>query len=90
MAGDFKITYKSVEKYKSDNQFIQPKDGFQYIKFNFAFKNTGKSDSYIGEFSCYADGEKCDTAYVDDSASDFLLTKLSAGRKKNGSITFEE
>lgn len=86
---DFRITYKSVKKYKSDNQFIQPKDGFQYLKFNFTFKNTGKSDSYIGDFSCYADGEKCETAYVDDSASDFLLTELSAGRKKTGSITFE-
>lgn len=87
--GDFKITYKSVKKYKSDNQFIQPNDGFQYLKFNFTFKNTGKSDSYIGDFSCYADGEKCKEAYVDDSASDFLLTELSAGRKKTGSITFE-
>lgn len=87
--GDFKITYKSIQKYKSSNRFLQPKKGFQYIKYVFSFKNMGKDDSYIGDFSCYADGEKCDSAFVDDSDSDLLLTKLSAGRKKSGSVLYE-
>lgn len=87
--GDFKITYKSIAKYKSSNQFIQPKKGFQYIKYVFSFKNTGKSDSYVGNFACYADGEQCDSAYVDDSDSSLLLTKLSSGRKKSGSLVYE-
>ena len=86
---DFKITYKSIQEYKSDNQFLQPKKGFQYIKYIFSFENTGKDDSYVGDFSCYADGEKCDSAFVDDSDSSLLLLKLSAGRKKSGSLVYE-
>lgn len=87
--GDFKITYKSVEKYVSKNEFIQPKDGFQYIRFHFVFKNTGDEDSYVGSFDCYADGEKCDEAYVDGTAGDFLLEEVSAGRKVSGCVTYE-
>ncbi len=87
--GDFEITYSSIKKFKSDNEFIQPKKGFQYIKYVFSFKNKGKKDAFVGDFSCYADGEKCDSAYVDDSDSDLLLTELSAGRKKSGSLVYE-
>jgi len=72
--GDFKITYKSIKKYKSDNQFLQPKEGFQYIKYVFSFENTGKKDFFVGNFACYADGEKCDSAYVDNSDSDLLIS----------------
>lgn len=87
--GDFEITFSSIKKFKSKNEFIQPKKGFQYIKYVFSFKNTGKKDTFVGNFSCYADGEKCDSAYVDDSDSDLLLTELSAGRKKSGSLVYE-
>lgn len=87
--GDFKITYKSVGKYKSKNEFIQPEDGYQYIKFSFAFENKGKEDSYIGSFDCYADGEKCEEEYIGEDAGDFLLTKLSAGRKTSGNLFYQ-
>lgn len=87
--GDFEITYKSVGKYKSNNQFIQPKKGFQYIKFDLTFKNTGDTDTMIGSFDCYADGEKCDQEYFSDAGEDFLLKELSGGRKTSGSVVFE-
>ena len=35
--GDFEIAYTGAEKYKSNNQFIQPKDGYKYVKFYFTF-----------------------------------------------------
>lgn len=85
----FKITYKSIQKYKSDNRFLQPKKGFQYIQYKFSFENTGEEDSYIGSFSCYANGEQCESSYVDDSDGDLLLTKLSTGRKKSGTLLYE-
>lgn len=85
----FKITYQSVGKYEAKNQFLEPKDGYQYIKFNFKFVNTGKSDAYIGSFDCYAKGEKCESAYVDGAGGDFLLTKISSGRKVSGSLLYE-
>lgn len=87
--GDFKIVYKSAKKYKSNNQFIQPKSGYQYVKFDFAFKNEGDADSFVGDFACYADGEKCEREYVDESGSDFLVEELSSGRKVSGSLVFE-
>lgn len=87
--GDFEITYKSVGKYKSNNQFIQPKKGFQYIKFDFTFKNVGDTDTLIGSFDCYVDGEKCDQEYVSGEGGDFLLEELSSGRKTSGSLVFE-
>lgn len=87
--GDFKITYKSIKKYKSDNEFLQPKKGFQYVKYSFTFKNIGKKDAFIGDFSCYANGEKCENAYVNDSDDSIILTELSSGRKKSGSMIFE-
>lgn len=86
--GDFEITYKSVGKYKSNNQFIQPKKGFQYLKFDFTFKNVGDTDTMIGSFDCYADGEKCDQEYITEDGGDFLLEELSSGRKTSGSLVF--
>ena len=58
--GDFEIAYTGAEKYKSNNQFIQPKDGYKYVKFYFTFKNTGNSDSYPGSFGCYVNNKKYD------------------------------
>lgn len=87
--GDFKIVYQSAKKYKSKNQFIQPKSGYQYVKFDFAFKNEGDADSFVGDFACYADGEKCEREYIDESGSDFLVEELSSGRKVSGSLVFE-
>ena len=55
--GDFEIAYTGAEKYKSNNQFIQPKDGYKYVKFYFTFKNTGNSDSYPGSFGCYVNNK---------------------------------
>lgn len=55
--GDFEIAYMGAEKYKSNNQFIQPKDGYKYVKFYFTFKNTGNSDSYPGSFGCYVNNK---------------------------------
>lgn len=87
--GNFEITYKSIKKYKIDSEFLQPKKGFQYIKYEFSFKNTGKWDSFVGNFDCYADGEKCHGADVDGSNINLLYTELSAGRKKNGSLVYQ-
>lgn len=87
--GDFEIAYMGAEKYKSNNQFIQPKDGYKYVKFYFTFKNTGNSDSYPGSFGCYVNNKKYDQEYLDDSDESFLLQEVSGGREISGSITYE-
>lgn len=87
--GDFEIAYMGAEKYKSNNQFIQPKDGYKYVKFYFTFKNTGNSDSYPGSFGCYVNNKKYDQEYLDGSDESFLLQEVSWGREISGSITYE-
>ena len=87
--GDFEIAYMGAEIYKSNNQFIQPKDGYKYVKFYFTFKNTGNSDSYPGSFGCYVNNKKYDQEYLDGSDESFLLQEVSGGREISGSITYE-
>ena len=87
--GDFEIAYMGAEKYKPNNQFIQPKDGYKYVKFYFTFKNTGNSDSYPGSFGCYVNNKKYDQEYLDGSDESFLLQEVSGGREISGSITYE-
>lgn len=87
--GDFEIAYMGAEKYKSNNQFIQPKDCYKYVKFYFTFKNTGNSDSYPGSFGCYVNNKKYDQEYLDGSDESFLLQEVSGGREISGSITYE-
>ncbi len=85
---DIKITYLSCEPYESDNMFVQPKEGYQFISILLEFENLGNSDRTISSFSfnCYADGAACETTYIRD---DNLSATISAGRKAKGSVTFE-
>lgn len=87
--GDFEISYISAKKYKSDNQFIQPKEGYKYVKFKFSFKNTGDTDNYPGSFGCYVKNKKYDQEYLDGSDESFLLQEVSGGREISGSVTYE-
>lgn len=86
--GDLSITYVSCYQYNSDNEFIQPKDGYRHITFEFEVENTSSSDQSISSFSfqCYADGVKCDGLYARD---DELSATLSPGKKAAGTISFE-
>ena len=86
--GGMKITYLACAEYQSDNQFLQPKDGYRYVSCEFEFENTGSADETVSAFSfdCYADGAACEQSYVRD---DTLSATLSPGRKARGSVTFE-
>lgn len=83
-----KITYLSCEEYVSDNMFVVPADGYQYISCEFEFENVGTTDEFISSlnFDCYADGINCKGTYIRD---DDLNATLSAGRKTKGTVTFE-
>lgn len=86
---NLKITYISAEESQSDNMFIQPKEGYHYITLTFEFENTSSADVLVSEFSfdCYADGAACDSVYFRDD--DLGSVTLSAGRKAQGTVTFE-
>ena len=86
--GGMKITYLACAEYQSDNQFLQPKDGYRYVSCEFEFENNGSADETVSAFSfdCYADGAACEQSYIRD---DTLSATLSPGRKVRGSVTFE-
>ncbi len=83
------ISYLSCEDYTSDNMFIQPAEGNQYVSCEFEFENTSESEQMISgfNFKCYADGKACEASYLRDNA--LGTTTLSVGRKVKGTVTFE-
>ena len=86
---DMKIKYLSVKDYKSDNEFMQPKKGYKYIKAEFEFVNKSKEDDLSVStlsFSCNADDYEVETVYMDDNELD---ADLSPGKKAKGPIFFE-
>lgn len=84
---DLKISYLSCEEYKSDNQFMQPKEGYVYYRLEFEFENVGKNDQFVSsfDFTGYADGYAVEQTYFDDN----LSATLSAGKKAKGAVYFE-
>lgn len=87
-ANGLKISYVKAEKHKEKNQFLQPKDGYMYVKLFLSVENTSDSDRYISsfEFDCYADGKKQEAFYTSDESLEGGT--LSAGRKDEGYIYF--
>ncbi len=89
-AGNLTISYLSCGVYESDNQFIQPKEGYHFIYCEFEFENAADSnnDEYVSvyKFDCYADGVSCDACYYIDDA---LSATISAGHKAKGTVAFE-
>lgn len=82
------VTYLDCKSDKSDNMFINPKDGYHYVTCELEFENVSDSDVTVSYFSfdCYADGIDCEAAYFRDDA---INATLSAGRKAKGTVTFE-
>lgn len=83
-----KISYLSCEDFNSDNMFVQPREGYHYVTCSFEFENIDSSDHSISSFSfdCFADGIDCKQTFIRD---DDLSATISAGRKANGTVTFE-
>lgn len=87
---DLKITFIDASVYVSDNQFSQPKDGYEYWKFEFKFENISDSDQSVSsmiDWECYADNSKVDQTWVGDDNG--LDATLSSGRTTQGSVYFE-
>lgn len=88
-ANGLQITYVKAEKYVEENMFLQPEEGYMYIRLYLSVENKSDSDKYISsfEFTCYADGKKEESYY---SATEALEGgTLSAGRKDEGYIYFK-
>ena len=89
-AENLKITFLSAERYVSDNQFIQPKESYEYWKFEFIFENISDKDQSISSmvnWECFADNVKVDQKWLDNDYG--LNATLSLGRQAQGAVYFE-
>ena len=87
---NMKITYVSYGEYQSDDDFMQPKDGYVYWEFEFKFENISDSDQTVSsmmDWECYADNSKVDQAWI--GSDNGLDATLSSGRETQGTIYFE-
>lgn len=87
---NLKITFVSAGQYQEENEFLQPKDGYEYWKFEFKFENVSDSDQSVSsmmDWECYADNSKVDQAWIGDDNG--LDATLSSGRTTQGAIFFE-
>lgn len=87
---NFKITFVSAGVYESDNEFLQPKDGYEYWQFELKFENISDTDQAVSsmmDWECYADNSKVDQSWVGDDSG--LDATLSMGRETQGTIYFE-
>ena len=84
------ITLQKVEDWNSDNMFVNPKDGFKFIRAYFVLENTNSSSRYLGsyDFTCYADNSKADMSIFGDDTLD-LGAEVSGGRVLQGYIYYE-
>lgn len=88
-ANGLEITYVKAEKHIEDNMFLQPEEGYMYIRLFLSVDNKSDSDKFISsfEFTCYADGKKAESYYSSTEALEGGT--LSAGRKDEGYIYFK-
>lgn len=87
---DFRISYISSEQYVSDNEFIQPKEGYVYWRFEFKFENISDADktvSSMADWECYADNANVDQTWIGNENG--LDASLSPGRTTQGAVYFE-
>lgn len=87
-ANGLNITYVSAETWESNNMFMQPDEGYVYIRLKLSAENTSSVDRYISsfEFECYADGKKESSTYIGDDTLEGGT--LSTGRRTEGYIYF--
>lgn len=83
-----RISYLSCGEYTTDNIFMQPKDGYHYVYFEFDFENISDSDVVVSmiDFDGYADGSACESHVFSDND---LEGTISSGRRVKGRIYFE-
>lgn len=85
-----RITFVFADQYIEENEFMQPKEGYEYWRFEFNFENISDTDQTVSsmmDWECYADNQNVDQTWlVDDNGLD---ATLSPGRTTQGAVYFE-
>lgn len=93
-AKSFSLTANSVDVVKSDNQFVQPDEGYEYVKVEFVLENTSDSDIVVSSVlncNAYVDGfavsENLSAGVA--SGSDSFNGTVASGKKLKGCLFYE-
>ncbi|MDR2515726.1 MAG: DUF4352 domain-containing protein [Christensenellaceae bacterium] len=91
--GDLEITVAAIEVYEHDSRFLQPKEGYIYIRVDLAAANTSASkvSSVYGgaSFTAYADDEAVEQKYLSADDSKSFSGEIAPGKRLSGSIFYE-
>lgn len=92
---NFKFTVESLEKVKSDNQFLQPEEGKEFIAVSVLIENISEKDysvSSIMMFNAYQDGFSINedlSAHAAKGGTTTLNGDLAAGKKIRGNLMYQ-
>ena len=94
MAKSFSMTANSVDVVKSDNQFVQPDEAYEYVKVEFVLENTSDSDIVVSSVlncNAYVDGfavsENLSAGVA--AGSDSFNGTVASGKKLKGCLFYE-
>lgn len=89
----YKLTVEGLNVVESDNQFVQPDDGNQFIEVLLMLENTSESEMHISmlNFDAYVDGFSIsqDVTVASVSTRDNMGGTVGSGKKLSGSLCYE-
>lgn len=93
-AKSFSLTANSVNVVKSDNQFVQPDEGNEYVEVEFVLENTSDSDIVVSSVlncNAYVDGFAVseDLSAGVAACSDSFNGTVASGKKLKGCLFYE-
>ncbi|MBU5672593.1 DUF4352 domain-containing protein [Paenibacillus brevis] len=92
---NFKITVEQFEKVESDNEFLQPEEGNEFLSIGLLIENISEKDYIVSSavmFSAYQDGFSINedlSVHVLKGGDTTLNGDLAAGKKMKGNLTYQ-
>jgi len=92
---NFKVTVESLEKVKSDNEFLQPEEGKEFVSVRLLIENISEKDYSVSSvlmFSAYQDGFSINedlSAHAIKGGTNTLDGNLAAGKKIRGDLMYQ-
>lgn len=92
---NFKITVEQFEKVESDNEFLQPDEGNEFLSISLLIENTSEKDYIVSSpvmFSAYQDGFSINedlSVHVLKGGDTTLNGDLAAGKKMKGNLMYQ-
>lgn len=91
---NFIVTVEALNKVKSDNQFLQPAEGKEFVEVVIIIENKSEKDYTVSSvlmFEAYQDSFSVDESFSAHAANDSstLDGGLAKGKKLKGSLAYE-